>query len=747
MKSFNLSKVAAALVLGSSLALSYPLASSCANDRSEGRAKKEKFALMVGINDYSPYSKGPEDPDHEGDLFGCVEDITDMRELLTQFYEFADDSKHIKILLDKEATREAIIAAFRSHLVENARKNPDGIFVFHYSGHGASGIRDFNLDEKDRADECIVTSESDAIVDDELGALTRELTDATKNNKEANITLIFDCCQSATVSRGRKGMRIRQRPLNTIALDQIEKRGQANAGKSPSISNGYDLVPRSDRYIAISACHSSQFEPETNDQPSNGVLTRYLTEILKTSTKAMSYRDLRERLAARITSTYGTDPQIEGDIDRLIFGGASSKSDPYIRVGSAVDRVKIEAGTAHGVMKDSVIAFYKPEATQLSGSKNLIGQGTVSESRAYYSIVDMKGAVKPVDVARSKAILVTPGFTTAPVVLAVVTQRAPQLQEKTFRQFKDSLDQETKNNKSIGVMEVYSEADLARLNGWDAALVFDSFGKLSEILKQRGVEVMNPDSLKPADDDVVYFLTDRTAQPLFNFWVRPDDKDAGKKIARVLMARARQQALFSLVNATDSPMNRAIKVDLIKITDWSTTADGGLIIKKEQAASDNRFKDGDLYRFNVSNLSKVPVYLNVLSLGTSGKILPIYPFEGDSEAIAPGRVLKIPSEGAIKANLPAGIDTYRFVVSDKLIDFSFLKQGEISTRDGTNDNIRTLAEKSSLTQLLFGAMTRDPSIVKSAPPPDQWGTMKVDCEVLPPHLLSDNKKDPVAEQP
>ncbi len=80
-------------------------------------------ALLVGINQY---------PDPANRLHGCVNDVQDMAKFLTASCGF--DSADIRLLCDKRATREAIMAHVGWLL--NGAAAADHL-VFHYSGHGA----------------------------------------------------------------------------------------------------------------------------------------------------------------------------------------------------------------------------------------------------------------------------------------------------------------------------------------------------------------------------------------------------------------------------------------------------------------------------------------------------------------------------------------------------------------------------------------------------------------------------------
>ena len=97
-------------------------------------------ALLVGINDYQGIS----------DLRGCINDVTNMRDILKTHLGFTN--KDIRVLVDRRATRANILKRLR-WMVDGAK--PGDFLVFHFSGHG-SQIRDRDGDElQDQMDELI----------------------------------------------------------------------------------------------------------------------------------------------------------------------------------------------------------------------------------------------------------------------------------------------------------------------------------------------------------------------------------------------------------------------------------------------------------------------------------------------------------------------------------------------------------------------------------------------------------------
>lgn len=142
-----------------------------------------KKALLIGIN-YTGTS---------AQLNGCINDVYNVRNFLTQHCEY--DIQNTKVLSDIDAlpTAKAIkdnIAWLLSNAVEG-----DTLF-FHYSGHG-SNISDANGDETDRRDETIVPIDYNTagmISDDWLFENF-----ISKVPKGVNLWVLMDCCHSGTI--------------------------------------------------------------------------------------------------------------------------------------------------------------------------------------------------------------------------------------------------------------------------------------------------------------------------------------------------------------------------------------------------------------------------------------------------------------------------------------------------------------------------------------------------------------------
>jgi hypothetical protein len=151
-----------------------------------------RYALLVAADDY---------PGEDNDLNGGPSNDSQlMRQLLIEKYGFKPEN--IVMLKDVEANRDQIIEAFRRHL---GQAGPNGVAVFHYSGHGMQmpdnrGWTGADDPEPDGKDEAIATwgTQGDLygyILDDEMAVLTGEL-------KAGHTLIVLDMCHAGTGTRG-----------------------------------------------------------------------------------------------------------------------------------------------------------------------------------------------------------------------------------------------------------------------------------------------------------------------------------------------------------------------------------------------------------------------------------------------------------------------------------------------------------------------------------------------------------------
>ena len=144
-----------------------------------------KKALLVGINDY---------PGTQNDLQGCVNDITNVYDVLVKYFGFVPTD--ITMLADRRATKKAILEGLERLI---SRAATGDTLVFHYSGHG-SQVADTDGDEPaDRKDEIICPWDYDwdgtYIRDDDFADIFGDLP------RGVSLEVILDSCHSGTGTR------------------------------------------------------------------------------------------------------------------------------------------------------------------------------------------------------------------------------------------------------------------------------------------------------------------------------------------------------------------------------------------------------------------------------------------------------------------------------------------------------------------------------------------------------------------
>jgi len=144
----------------------------------------KKHALLVGINDYK----------NVNDLQGCINDVTNVRNILKTYFGFRNSD--IRVLTDERATKKNII--FRLEKMVKKAKPGDSL-IFHFSGHGSQILDRDNDELKDHMDELICPFNMDwddgYITDDMLRSILDKLPKGVK------MEVILDSCHSGTGTR------------------------------------------------------------------------------------------------------------------------------------------------------------------------------------------------------------------------------------------------------------------------------------------------------------------------------------------------------------------------------------------------------------------------------------------------------------------------------------------------------------------------------------------------------------------
>ena len=331
---------------------------------SKATADPVRYALLVGINEYR----------HSGtnfnDLRGSVNDVQAIRSLLLNRYRFK--TANIDTLINRQATRHAILTAINRTLVQPA-KTGDIVF-FYFSGHGSRTV-DLDDDENDPYDETLVPHDGrdphgnvSDITDDEIYGLLQKL-----SNKGVHTICIYDSCHSGSVSRSLLQAR-------WIPQDRRESRLVAEntvMNENDGFSAGLAISLTNFTALSASTAFEKAYEVQI-DGKAYGAFTLALTRSLAQLPAGASYRELQPYLNTFLNGiVVNQHPQMEGAIDRQVFETIPTQTSRVVtakRLNS--NKVKFNAGKIGGVTKGSLYQIYLDRESGVQ-KKTILGKAEV----------------------------------------------------------------------------------------------------------------------------------------------------------------------------------------------------------------------------------------------------------------------------------------------------------------------------------------------------------------------------------
>jgi hypothetical protein len=262
-----------------------------------------KKALLVGVNDYQ----------QANDLRGCVNDVTNVRNILRTYGGFTNDE--IRVLVDKRATKEHTLARL-NWLVEAV--SPGDHVILHFSGHG-SQIRDRDGDElRDHLDELICPHDmnwDDGYITDDM---LRQVFD--KLPKQVDAEVILDCCHSGT---GIKELGLPRSSELGAERTTLNRYLQPPAdilcrveGEEDEVEPTHRFMPTDDRptrHVLWAGCRDFQTSADAYIEGSfNGAFTYYFCKHLRDAGGNLTRAELLQRVRASLAHNgYSQTPQLE----------------------------------------------------------------------------------------------------------------------------------------------------------------------------------------------------------------------------------------------------------------------------------------------------------------------------------------------------------------------------------------------------------------------------------------------------
>lgn len=311
------------------------------------------YALLVGIDRYPP----PVSP-----LKGSVNDVLAVAGYLRERVTQDGYNLHIQMLVERQATRQAIIDGFREHLCQASSND---VALFYYSGHGSQeeSPPEFWHLEPDRLDETLVCWDSRTengwdLADKELAQLIAEVAE-----ENPHIVAILDCCHSGSGTRNdlqdttvrRVPPSGRKRPLNSFIFSLEEANNLYASRNSDENTSDWFILPKGE-YILLAACRDNEEAREyyANNQY-RGIFSYFLMDTLQRTNGNLTYRDLFKRTNALVRSKVtAQSPQLEATnssyLDQPFLGGAIAQCHPYFTVSHHTTQGwVIDGGAVHGI--------------------------------------------------------------------------------------------------------------------------------------------------------------------------------------------------------------------------------------------------------------------------------------------------------------------------------------------------------------------------------------------------------------
>jgi hypothetical protein len=658
-----------------------------------------KRALLVGID---KYKRGSKEPNHDWWDLNTTYDIAVLKEILIRKFQF--DEKDILVLDTPERSRHKnIVDAFREFLIKPTTKGD--IVFFHYSGHGQQ-IPDDNGDEIDAYDETLVPSDyvsqkdgSKNIRDDEIGQLLDEL----KAKEPANVTISLDSCFSGTATRGKLDLQPRGGPWRGEPVAKEKVKGEDT---SPSGLLSLGGKPATG-YVFLAAASHEQTAKEVyndNDKPM-GLYTYALVKALEGSGPNTTYRDLFERLNDVVTRRRtDQNPQLEGELDKVLMEGAALPPERYINVKvesrRSVDSIVLQAGKLQGMTEGSRFALY-PAGTKNPNEGEKLADAVIAKVDLTTASLAVEGKIDAEKMRTARAFETEHKYDER--LLKIVTRGIDRLEGG-----RDAMAQ-LKSSELL-------ESDTASARPWNV-LVRPA---TEEDIKNRIVDAGFRGVILERDDGSILGKASEGAA-------------MGRQIKEALEAEIRWLTIKSLEN-TDPSLK--IEMRLIPV-DVELNADGYVtkVLSETQEGlkrtSGNQIElaVGEHVMIELKNSGSEDAYVTVLNLRSDGRVGPGWPQQipnlpAQDNRLKAGQVLKIGEPYVFRITEPVGQESFRAIATRTPTDFTPLIDADLLKRGDPVDERGGNAARSPLGRILKSAQAGKRAGINMAVPPS-WATATV----------------------
>lgn len=573
------------------------------------------FALLIGVDKYSqvPLPDGSYYP-HLG---GCVRDVNLVEQMLKNRLNLPDE-QIIKLLSEKSVsnpnaeripTYENLVKAFKEIL--NLAQTGDQIYI-HYSGHGGRSLTIFpEIKGKNGLDESLVPCDIGEngvcyFRDLEMSYLLKKISD-----KGVFVTLVLDSCHSGGATRGEGGaaargiesIDTREQTEKSLVVENVDELKAVLEEFPPAATRNLNAaqswrLPIPPNLVFISACRANELANEFafDGSQRNGALTYWMLDALRQTDENYTYKMLYNRVSAKVHAKFvNQTPVIEGDRDRIVFGGLKSASGEAVnvtKVDLANNRITLNTGLFQGVSKGAQFAIFAAETVEFTDvSKRLAIAEIENIGTTESTALIVSGEAKDKIVEGSQAILLGVGI---------------RLRGRIRLVFKEN--EFDANLKKLGDLIGQNEGDLAARDKWirlcqdgeeaDFQVVANQFGEF-EIWDAEGRVLPN---LRPA--------------------LKAENEESLAKMQERLVQLTKYRNV-RLIDNTDpaSPLANKLKAELLIVK----TDKDGVETTHPLAVPPRPLSVGEQACLRVTNLSNTPLNFVILDLSPDWGISQIHP--------------------------------------------------------------------------------------------------------------------------
>ena len=700
-------------------------------------AVPDLYALLIGIDCYLPNERSG--TPNKINLSGCVRDIDRVEEFLRTRVGLPE-SHVLKLTAADDGsgrpagpaenwpTRENLIRAFR-RLGELAAPG-DHVYV-HYSGHGGrvkTPPRLRHIKGGEGFDEALVPAdynfrEDKFLRDFELAYILRGYVE-----RELVVTVVLDSCHSggATHGGGRRGLRekngtavrslgvigdVLPPPESPVAPDEELAASWHGRSGTPArdfdVGSGWLIEPKG--YVLLAACRSSEsaYEHAFDGAEQTGVLTHWLLDSLRSLGIGVTFKTLYDRVLAKVHSHFPNQtPQLQGEHDRVIFGGERARpphSVAILQVAAAEGEVVLNVGQAQGVSRGALFAVYprgETDFTRVERRRALVSITTpgATDSRAKITARLRGGHIEQGD----QAVLLEPGAAKAWRTVRLV-----------------SRDEGSDGSPQPAPLQEVGEALRRRADG----------------LVRVASDGAPADFLVSIGEGAEYVISDAGGSAVRNLrpHLRIGDAGAPARVAERLVHLTKYLNTHERDNYDPySPLRRQVSAELLGVQAEYIIGDSPTPQPFEQGACVPTVKTGEWAFLKILNSSPQVLNVTALDLRPDWSIRQIYPSGAASyEPLDPGHHLTLP----LRAGLPHGYDEGRDVIKVfATVGASNFRWLELPAPDAPREvgNVRRGEPAGRLEEFLAafmhgGTFSRDLSVETAAS--QEWVTVQVEMEV------------------